>query len=288
MQPVISQIKYNDHDIDILRLDLMHEGFQGNKYYKLKYNIEEAKDLGCSTILTFGGAFSNHIYATALAGKLHGLKTIGIIRGENDMHNPTINFWRENEMVLRFISREEYKRKDEPAFLNKLRDTFGKYYLIPEGGTNKAAIRGCTEILSGLENKYDFIFCAVGTGGTLAGIISTPNIKSKIIGVSVLKGMDLLTEKVTTLISNNNSNWEINFNYHLGGYAKYDQKLMEFIDQFKSNYSILPDPVYTGKVFYAIFDLIDKNYFSPGKKILAIHSGGLQGWDGWNYRFTNK
>ena len=271
--------------VDVLRLDLALPGFHGNKWFKLHYNLLEARRLGLNKLVTFGGAFSNHIAALAEIGNQAGFETIGIIRGGDDAQNPTLINAKENGMQLHFLSREEYRLKETEDFLKKLKNNFGDFYLIPEGGTNELAVKGCTEILKGIEENYDFIFLPVGTGGTIAGIISTPDIKSRIIGISVLKGDDQLTSSISNLIQTENTNWEINFDYHFGGYAKYDEQLIEFIRQFYSEYEIMPDPVYTGKMMYAVFDLIKNKKLSASAKILAIHTGGTQGIEGWEYRF---
>lgn len=281
----VSKIKYNDFWLDMLRLDLIHQPVGGNKFYKLKFNLEEAAKTRKQTLITFGGAFSNHIHAVAVAGKEAGFETIGIIRGEDDPQNPTLIHARENGMQLHFISRSAYRLKETKDFIEKLKNNFGDFYLIPEGGTNELAVKGCAEILNEIEENYDFIFLPVGTGGTIAGIISTPNIKSKIIGISVLKGDDQLTSSISKLITSENKNWEINFDYHFGGYAKYNEQLIEFIRQFYSDYQIMLDPVYSGKMMYAVFDLIRNKKISASSKILAIHTGGTQGIAGWEYRF---
>lgn len=286
----ISKIKYKGYSIDILRLDIAFPDIQGNKYFKLKYNLEEAKNLAKTTLLTFGGAFSNHIHATAVAGEKYQFKTIGIIRGEDDLNNPTLQFVRNAEMELVFVSREQYKNKQDKQFLQAMEEKYGAFYLIPEGGSNDLAVRGCSEILSGIENKYDQIFCAAGTGGTLAGLISTPGLTSTITGISVLKGKDVLTDSIKSLLINantsNNVEWQINTDYHFGGYANYDPALIKFIKQFENDYKIPLDPIYTSKACYAVFDLLEKQLISSTEKICIIHTGGLQGWMGWNYRFA--
>jgi 1-aminocyclopropane-1-carboxylate deaminase len=285
---MILRLTYKDCSIDILRLDTLHPPIGGNKYFKLKYNIEEADKQNLQTILTFGGAFSNHIFATALAGRLYNKNTIGVIRGEDDVQNPTLQFCKKQGMRLHFVSRDAYKEKTSERFLTDLKNRFGDFYLLHEGGTNAHAVKGTAEILLGIELNYERIFCAVGTGGTLAGILSTPDLRTRVIGISVLKGHDALTEKIASLILLKNTNWEINCNYHLGGYAKYNAELIRFINQFQYNYKIPLDPVYTGKVFFAVFDMIDKNVIKAEQKILVIHTGGMQGWQGWNYRYKNK
>ena len=285
---MISSIIIKNIQIDILRLDEINAPISGNKYYKLKYNLEEANKGGFKTLLTFGGAFSNHLYAVALAGKEYGYRTIGIVRGEDDKNNPALQFCRQRGMDVCFISREKYALKYDASFLEELKYIYGKFYLIPEGGTNKLAVIGCAEILSTLNKNYHHIFCAVGTGGTLAGIISTPGMSAHITGISVLKGDDKLTKQVEAMVLCENKNWNINFDYHFGGYAKHHEQFIQFITEFENEYHILADPVYTGKMFYAISDMINKNSFTSSDRILAIHTGGLQGWDGWRYRYRNK
>ncbi|MBK7110227.1 MAG: pyridoxal-phosphate dependent enzyme [Chitinophagales bacterium] len=287
MQLQTDKIVYKDFPIDILRLDLIGDKLQGNKYFKLKYNIAEAKNQKLDTLLTFGGAFSNHIYATAAAGKEHDIKTIGIIRGEDNPNNPTLQFAKSMGMQLEFINREAYQHRATPAFETTLKNKFGNFYLLPEGGTNDLAIQGCAEILSGIKNKYDRIFLPVGTGGTIAGIISTQELKTHVTGISVLRGDDTLTKAIKGLAKSPNADitWDVNFNFHYGGYAKFSSKLIEFIRKFYKEYNIMLDPIYTGKMMGGIFFMIDHDKIEPGKKILAIHTGGLQGIDGWEYRF---
>ncbi len=285
----IDTLNYKGHDIDILRLDKAYPEIQGNKYYKLKYNFEEAKAQNQTTLLTFGGAFSNHLHAVATAGALYGFKTIGVVRGEDDPLNPTLIYTRSKGMQLHFITREEYRNERiHNTMQSWLEKQFGSFYLLPEGGTNKLAIKGCTEILTGINKKYQFIFCPVGTGGTLAGLISTPNIDAYVIGISSLKTGIQLTQSVNLLAPDTTTNWSINTNYHMGGYARMNADLMSFIKQFHTKNNILLDPVYTGKMMFGVFDMINKNKLGADSSILCIHTGGLQGWDGWNYRFPEQ
>jgi len=285
----LDTLNYKGHDIDILRLDKAYPEIQGNKYYKLKYNIAEAKAQNHTTLLTYGGAFSNHLHAVATAGAMYGFKTIGVVRGEDDPNNPTLIYARSKGMHLHFISRESYRdARINHTLQLTLKELFGNFYLLPEGGTNALAIKGCTEILSGLTKQYQFIFCPVGTGGTLAGLLTTPEINAYIIGISSLKTGIQLTQAVHLLAPNNNSNWHINTNYHMGGYAKFNPDLLSFIKQFNTKNNILLDPVYTGKMMFGVFDLIHKNKLGANSAMLCIHTGGLQGWDGWNYRFPEQ
>lgn len=283
----ITKINYSNTNIDVLRLDQAFP--EGNKYFKLKNNLAAAKQEHKKTLLTFGGAFSNHLYAVALAGHEQGFTTIGLVRGEEDLHNPTLNAVKELGMEIHFISRLAYQHKNTLEILTSLRSGNSEMYVIPEGGSNSRAVDGARDILTGIENNYSGIFCAVGTGGTLAGIISTPGLSSAVTGISTLKGNDTLTASVKELAGDQIiSDWHIDFNYHFGGYAQYDSHLMRFIEKIHVEYGLLTDPIYTSRVLYAVFDQIDKKMIDPQEKILVIHTGGLQGWKGWNYRFNNK
>ena len=275
--------------LSIKREDLIHEFVSGNKFRKLKYNIIQAKKENQNTILTFGGAFSNHIAAVAYAGKIHNIKTIGIIRGEEleikINSNPTLSFAQQNGMQLKFISRTSYKLKTNLDFLNQLESEFGNFYLLPEGGTNNLAVKGCEEILTKHDFEFDYICCCVGTGGTIAGIINSALPHQKIIGFSAMKG-DFLNDEICKFASN--KNWKLIDWYDFGGYGKVNTNLITFINQFYLDYGVPLDPVYTGKMAFGIMDLIQKNYFPEHSKILMIHSGGLQGIKGMNLKLTKK
>lgn len=268
---------------------LVHPFISGNKYRKLKYNLIEAKNLKNDVLLTFGGAYSNHIAAVASAGKEYGFKTIGIIRGEeltnkiND--NPTLKFAQQCGMQLEFVTREIYKTKVTEGFIQKLKQQFGDFYLIPEGGTNHLAIKGCEEILTEADTDFDYICCSVGTGGTISGLINSSKPHQKILGFPALKG-NFLQEEITKFA--NNSNWQLITDYHFGGYAKIHPQLISFINQFKEQHNIPLDPIYTGKMMFGIFDLINNGYFPEHSKILAIHTGGLQGIVGMNAILKQK
>ncbi|MEX0313128.1 MAG: 1-aminocyclopropane-1-carboxylate deaminase/D-cysteine desulfhydrase [Allomuricauda sp.] len=267
----------------IKREDSIHPYISGNKYRKLKYNLLEAKKQNHSTLLTFGGAFSNHIAATACAGKETGLKTIGVIRGDelkdNWQKNPTLQLAYEHGMEFHFASRSDYRKKNEESFLDGLRDTFGEYYLIPEGGTNELAVKGCEEILTEADADFDFVCSCVGTGGTIAGLINSARSHQTVWGFPALKG-DFLKEDIRKFARN--ENWELISDYHFGGYAKVNADLIEFINTFKKQTGIPLDPIYTGKMLFGIFDLIKKDAFKRGTQILAVHTGGLQGIKGMN------
>jgi len=275
--------------LDIRREDLIHPMVSGNKFRKLKYNLQEAKIRGAPSVLTFGGAYSNHILATAYAGKVNGLQTIGVVRGdelESKMDdNPTLSQAKVMGMEFYFISREEYRQKDSATFLEHLNSRFNRPYIIPEGGTNTLAVQGCQEILVPSDQSYDYICSSVGTGGTLAGLIEASSPEQFVLGFSSLKGQGL-QEDISKFVTS--ENWEINFGYHFGGYAKINEELIAFINAFKSDFGIPLDPVYTGKMMFGIIDLIQRNYFPANAKILAIHTGGLQGIMGMNQRLKRQ
>lgn len=271
------------------REDLLHPIISGNKFRKLKYNLEEAKGQNQNVLLTFGGAFSNHIVAVAGAGKEFGFKTIGIIRGEEleekISENPSLFQAQQFGMNLIFISRAHYRLKENSDFIENLKAEFGDFYLIPEGGTNALAIKGCEEILSETDSQFTHVCSSVGTGGTISGIINSSNSNQNIIGFSSLKG-DFLQKDIAKFA--NKKNWSVNCDYHFGGYGKVTEELIDFINKFNLEHQILLDPIYTGKMMFGILDLIKNNYFPTNSKILAIHTGGLQGIAGMNLALEKK
>jgi 1-aminocyclopropane-1-carboxylate deaminase len=268
---------------------LNHPFISGNKYRKLKYNLLESRKLNKTVLLTFGGAFSNHIAAVAAAGNEFGFKTIGVIRGEELSSripdNPTLTFAKKQGMEFHFVSREVYRIKTTKNFIDDLTYRFGEFYHIPEGGTNHLAVKGCEEILTETDKTFDYICCAVGTGGTISGLINSSSPHQKILGFPALKG-DFLQEEISKFA--NKSNWELIPDYHFGGYAKIKPDLISFINLFKERYDIPLDPVYTGKMMFGLFDLMKQGYFPEGAKILAIHTGGLQGIEGMNANLLRK
>ncbi|OEY71740.1 1-aminocyclopropane-1-carboxylate deaminase/D-cysteine desulfhydrase [Salegentibacter salarius] len=283
----------NGISLHLKREDLLHPEVSGNKFRKLKYNILEAQKHEKKTLLTFGGAYSNHIAATAAAGKISGLKTIGIIRGEELgqnlektlTQNRTLNFAHSCGMQFSFVSREDYRDKETLEFQKKLNEELSEFYLVPEGGTNQLAIKGCEEILNEKDKEFHFIAASVGTGGTLSGLINASTKNQQILGFPALKG-DFLSEEIKKYSTKNN--WELILNYHFAGYAKVDSHLINFINKFKEKYQIQLDPVYTGKLVFGIFDLIKTGYFPSGSKVLVIHTGGLQGIPGMNSVLKKK
>ena len=273
----------------IKREDLLHPHISGNKFRKLKYNLAQAKSENKKTLLTFGGAFSNHILAVAAAGKEQGFKTIGIIRGEElkdkISENPTLQKAQDFGMVFEFLTREMYREKNNPKTLEMLGNKWGDFYVIPEGGTNALALKGCEEILTVTDEKFDYICCAVGTGGTISGLINCSKNSQQVLGFPALKG-DFLREDICRFVSR--SNWDLITDYHFGGYAKVTEELILFINEFYQKYKIPLDPIYTGKMMFGIMDLINKNYFPENSKILVIHTGGLQGIAGMNNLLRQK
>ena len=278
-----------DIELVIKREDEIHPDISGNKYRKLKYNLIAAREQGFDTLVTFGGAYSNHIAATAAVGLKFGFKTIGIIRGEEIVDkiegNATLAFAQKCGMQFKFITRNLYREKENDTFLSTLKDELGNYYLIPEGGTNSLAIKGCEEILTKEDKSFDYICTSVGTGGTISGIINSTEPHQKVIGFSSLKG-DFLKDEIAKWTTKNN--WELNTDFHFGGYAKINNELISFINNFKLATDVPLDPIYTGKMLYGIVDLAKNKVFKKGSKILAIHTGGLQGIAGMNNVLKQK
>jgi 1-aminocyclopropane-1-carboxylate deaminase/D-cysteine desulfhydrase-like pyridoxal-dependent ACC family enzyme len=275
-------------EVQVLRLDQVHPEVTGNKFYKLRYNLQQALSQNHRHVLTFGGAYSNHIYATAAAAKEEGLASIGIIRGELlDAQNPTLAFARAAGMTLLGISREHYREKNQAEFLENLRKQFGDFYLIPEGGTNAVAIQGTREILTARHSEFSHILTPIGTGGTFAGIAASLLPHQQLLGISALKG-EGIREEMTDLLNvegiQSPGILEVFTQYHQGGYAKWTTKLIDFIHWFWDAFGIPLDPIYTGKMAFACWDLVEKNYFPPGSRILLIHTGGLQGNRGFTQR----
>jgi len=287
-QPVLIDFP-NNIRLTVKREDLLHPHISGNKFRKLKYNILQAKADGKTCLLTFGGAFSNHIAATAAAGKEYGFNTIGIIRGEELAdkidENPTLSFAKDCGMRLEFINREAYRNKTDTLYIESLKKQFGDFYLVPEGGTNALAVKGCEEILNNDDAAFTHVCCAVGTGGTISGIINSALPHQKVIGFPALKGAGL-SDDICKFARK--GNWELAEAYHFGGYGKVSQELIAFMNHFYDTAGILLDPVYTGKLFFGVIDLVNQGYFPQNSDILLIHTGGLQGVAGMNRELTRK
>lgn len=275
--------------LSIKRLDQVHPLASGNKFFKLKYNIIEAQRLRKSVLLTFGGAYSNHIFAVAAAAKKLGFDAIGVIRGEEHQPlNPTLAFAASCGMHLHYINRTDYRRKNEEEIIQNLEKEFGDFYLIPEGGTNELAIKGTKEILGELSSGHSHITTSIGTGGTFAGLLYSIGSHQKLLGFSALKG-DFIFEEMTNLLSKFNikhsGEYQIFNQFHFGGYGKTNQELIDFIRWFYSQFQIPLDQVYTGKMMFGIMELISQDFFPKGSHLLAIHTGGLQGIAGFNQKY---
>ncbi len=291
MESTNQKILLENHDVTlyIKREDLLHPYISGNKFRKLKYNIVQAKEEGKTKLVTFGGAYSNHIVASAAAGAAYGFQTVGVIRGEElrekILENPSLRQAQDFGMEFVFVSREVYRTKTEVAFLDSLKDMFGDFYLLPEGGTNDLAVKGCEEILTESDVYFDYICSAVGTGGTLSGLINCSKSSQQVLGFPALKG-DFLREDICRFVSK--TNWDLQTEYHFGGYGKVTDELVTFINDFYQCHGVPLDPIYTGKMVFGVMDLIEKGYFPRQSKILMIHTGGLQGIVGMNQKLRQK
>ncbi|SNC77405.1 1-aminocyclopropane-1-carboxylate deaminase/D-cysteine desulfhydrase, PLP-dependent ACC family [Hymenobacter gelipurpurascens] len=277
----------------LLRDDLTHPELPGNKWRKLKYNLAEAQRLGHHTLLTFGGAFSNHLAAVAAAGRLTGLRTIGVVRGEELgllPFNPTLGQARADGMELHFLDRATYRRKHEPAVLGQLLQTLGPAYVLPEGGSNTLALPGCAELVTELKalTEFDYLCVACGTGGTLAGFLTGLAGHHEAAGFAALKGADFLRHDINQLTQqatgHTYTNWTLQTGYHGGGYAKLSAELMQFIREFRERHGVLLDPIYTSKMLVGVLDLLAQGYFRRGSTVVAVHTGGLQAWGGFQER----
>ncbi|TGE83127.1 1-aminocyclopropane-1-carboxylate deaminase [Pseudoalteromonas sp. KS88] len=272
--------------LHIKRDDLLHPLISGNKWRKLKYNLISMRTQGKSELVTFGGAFSNHIHACAAAGKEFNFKTHGIIRGpELDLNNPTLQFAQQAGMQLHPVTRLEYRERHKHDYLTALQTRFPHAYLLPEGGTNEAALLGCKELAESLPHS-DYIICPTGSGGTLAGLIEGASPNTHVMGIAVLKQAEYLINEIKALSkkANNQTNWQLLCDYHDGGYGRFSQHLWQFCESMRTAHLLPLEPIYSGKMMYALWQLIEQGFFASGSKIVAIHTGGLQGLDGLRYR----
>jgi 1-aminocyclopropane-1-carboxylate deaminase len=278
--------------IDVKRIDLLHPLINGNKWYKLKYNLERALASDYRTLVTFGGAWSNHIHATAAAGALCGVRTIGIIRGEEPKeYSNTLQFAKEQGMELHFVSRLDYEERNTEEFKAWLHDQYGSFQLVPEGGSNYYGVNGCMEILSESDlQNYTHVACACGTGATLAGMMLSAKNNLQFIGFSALKGGDFLHDEVIKhieyflmdreLAEEYREQFTIDSEHHFGGYGKWNDELIAFIQQIERDHRIPLDQVYTGKALFGLLNQIETGLIAEGSNILFVHSGGLQGRQG--------
>lgn len=273
------------------RDDLLHPDLPGNKARKLKYNLLAARQQGHTRLLTFGGAYSNHLAAVAAAGRLHGFATTGLVRGEEHAPlNPTLAQCVADGMQLHYLDRTTYRRRTEPAFLAALKQQFGPAYLLPEGGTNALALRGVAELIGELRQHTDFdaVAVAAGTGGTLAGLalgLAEAHYPARALGIAALKGAGFLRTEVDALTQaaadQTLTNYELHLGYHFGGYAKLPPELRTFTRQFEAEFGVVLDPIYTSKLLFGVLDLIGRGHFAAGSTVVAVHTGGLQAWAGF-------
>jgi len=265
------------------RDDLLHPVISGNKWRKLKYILDHALSLGADTIISMGGAYSNHLHALAYVGKALGLKTIGLVRGEQpETLTPTLLDMKSWGMELKFVSRSDYRLLRQYKGWQDLPGLKTGQYWLTEGGAQALALEGIAELAADIDISYDTLCVPCGTGTTLAGIIDATPEQVSVLGFAALKNAGFLTKDVEGALSQPSNNWQINLDYHFGGFAKITTELNTFIDDFELKTTIPLEPVYTGKMMYAVYDLIKKHYFKPGQRIIALHTGGLQGKRGFN------
>jgi 1-aminocyclopropane-1-carboxylate deaminase len=278
----------------VKRDDLNHPLVMGNKWRKLKYNLQYAHKHHYQELVTFGGAFSNHILATAAACSLEGLRSVGIIRGDelNGYSNPTLAHAHRLGMKFVFVSREEFRslKNDLTLPKNYVDPEDNEKYILPEGGTNAWAIKGCSEILSEVIEDFDICCTAMGTGGTFLGLLESAQSSKKIWGFSALKGswIEQETLRLKQVYDISNDNYRVFQDEIFGGYGRFDQNLIQFILDFRQEYDILLDPIYTGKMFFRVWDMIKNDQIAKGTTLLLVHTGGLQGIAGFNFRFGQQ
>ncbi len=280
-------LRDKDITLSVLRLDRIHPEIQGNKWFKLRLNLADALEQGFSSVMSFGGVYSNHLVALAAAGSQLGLRTIGVVRGEiAEPNNPVITFLKQHNMRLIALSRSEYRRKQEPSVMSSLLALEGPAYLIPEGGGNALGTKGCEDIAGLLqqganETENVVVALACGTGTTMAGIINgleRRNLSCSVLGVSVLKAPGYLRAEVANRLNptpDSSVRWQVSDDFHCGGYAKENAKLRKFLDDFQREQPLPLEHVYTGKLFYGLHSMIQRGDFLPGTRICAIHTGGL-------------
>jgi len=284
----IQKITICDTEIFIKREDLIHTEISGNKYWKLFYNVNDYLKNKVSTplIISFGGAFSNHIAALAAFGKMFRIPTMGIIRGmelkDNFLENPTLNLAAKNGMIFRFVNRTSYR--DKESISSELRKEFPNALIVPEGGSNMLATQGVRFMLSEQTKDFDYLCTSVGTGGTLAGISKFAEENQKIVGFRVVNDHSLI-QRIENLKAKNN--FEL-IDASFGGYGKISDEIVCFINRFWHKYEISLDPIYTGKMMMKLIALINENFFPVGSRILAFHTGGLQGILGANEFLKKK
>lgn len=294
MRPQVpSPVEYLDQfnkgiEVFVKREDLIHPGYGGNKWRKLKYNLEHYLSNSYSQLISFGGAFSNHIHALALLCKDYNIPVTAIVRGEvDDPDNPTLHDAREAGMRLIPVSRSAYRMKENSEEIQEILDTFENPFIVPEGGSNAIAKKGVTEILGELDDHYDYIFLSAGTGMTATGIIEAAHSDTQVYVVNALRNPEL----ETTIKSNldiEKSNWTVLSDHHFGGFAKVPKDLIEWNRGFFDKYKMPLDPVYNAKAMYALLDSIKSGLLKRNSRVLYLHTGGLQGIQAFEYLSKNS
>jgi 1-aminocyclopropane-1-carboxylate deaminase len=274
--------------LQVLRADLVHPLLSGNKAFKLRYPLQVAKQLGKRQLLSFGGAWSNHLFSLAAAGQIFGFETIGLLRGEEPTApNPVLQAMREMGMQTQWLDRQTYRLRHDPAFLTDLQQRYPEALIIPEGGAGLDGVRGAAEMLSSLPAEIDLVACAVGTGTTLAGLISAAPPNCQVLGLAVLKGADYLLPEIENWLQalakesdlkQPFAKWELETRFHGGGYAKVPTELRDFVARF-SGPELPLEPVYTGKAFWGLWQMIEHGELPPGtREICFVHTGGIYAW----------
>ncbi len=272
------------HDVSIFikRDDLLHSVVSGNKLYKLMLNLEQFKREDKKTLITFGGAYSNHLHATAFMGRRLGIQTVAIVRGEQLVPlNPTLKDCTDWGMIIEPVSRGLYRQKHQAPEIQSIIDKYPSPYVVPEGGANRLGVLGAAKMLDDVDQEsLDIVVVACGTGVTMAGLISGCEPHVRVIGFPALKAEKWMGDEVRGwlgVITCANNNWALQHGFHFGGYGKTKPDLLEFMGDMEAGYNLLLDPIYTGKAFYGLLKMIENGEIARGSNVLFIHSGGLQG-----------
>ena len=282
VQPIaLPELKDHQVSLDVVRDDLFHPMIAGNKWWKLKHALIHAEKEGIPRLVTFGGAYSNHILAVAAAGHLFGFETVGIIRGEESRKlNPVLSQARHWGMRLEGISRESYRQKNNSDYLEQLKLDWSPCLILPEGGSSSFAVQGTCEMTARLQGQYDHFCCSVGTGGTMAGMVLGATSNTEVQGFSALKNGDFLVSEIHRLLKGyevSDRHWSIQTEFHMGGYARSNAALRSFCEHFQASQKLDLDLVYTGKMFFGILELVRRGFYKKGAKIAAWHTGNAHG-----------
>jgi 1-aminocyclopropane-1-carboxylate deaminase len=285
LEPFIQQLdeswfRLYVRNVSMLRLDVIHPVVSGNKWYKLKQNIQHALDNGYKTIITFGGPFSNHLIATAAATQAFGIKAIGIVRGQYAQSEltPTLSDCVQLGIELQFVSREEYAKKEDTVWLQQLYSKYDKPFIIPEGGANELGRLGAEDIAQYIPKQFTHVCVSVGTGTTLIGIRNALPTTQQVWGYAPMRNGSYLSDEIAQhLTSQKNVAWQLFSDWHFGGFGKWNDELLTFMDSFNKTNHITLDKVYTAKMMYGIQQQLQQNIFPGDAEILCIHTGGLQG-----------